>query len=117
MTTGTATTDRLFASVERLQGTTPWGRVLDAGTGEHSLRWLSERPTEALAAVTASESMARGLREKVPLRPQDRLLIGNWTDPTLLAGETFDTVLADYLLGAVDGFAPYFQDQLLPRRG
>ena len=115
MTTGTATTDRLFASVERLQGTTPWGRVLDAGTGEHSLRWLSERPTEALAAVTASESMARGLREKVPLRPQDRLLIGNWTDPTLLAGETFDTVLADYLLGAVDGFAPYFQDQLFPR--
>jgi hypothetical protein len=109
------TTDRLFASVERLQGTTPWGRVLDAGTGEHSLRWLSERPTEALAAVTASESMARGLREKVPLRPQDRLIIGNWTDPTLLVGETFDTVLADYLLGAVDGFAPYFQDQLFPR--
>ncbi|MBK7760445.1 MAG: class I SAM-dependent methyltransferase, partial [Deltaproteobacteria bacterium] len=115
MTTVATTTDRLFASVERLQGTTPWGRVLDAGTGEHSLRWLSERPTEALAAVTASEAMARGLREKVPLRPQDRLIIGNWTDPTLLAGETFDTVLADYLLGAVDGFAPYFQDQLFPR--
>ena len=62
MTTGAMTTDRLFTSVERLQGTTPWGRVLDAGTGEHSLRWLSERPTEALAAVTASEGMARGLR-------------------------------------------------------
>ncbi|MBK6580170.1 MAG: class I SAM-dependent methyltransferase [Sandaracinaceae bacterium] len=56
--------------------------------------------------MTASEAMARGLREKVPLRPQDRLIIGNWTDPTLLAGESFDTVLADYLLGAADGFAP-----------
>lgn len=33
----------------------------------------------------------------------------------LLAGESFDVVLADYLLGAIDGFAPYFQDMLFAR--
>lgn len=49
------------------------------------------------------------------LRPQDRLVVGNWTDEALLAGERFEVVLADYLLGAVDGFAPYFQDRLFGR--
>ena len=49
------------------------------------------------------------------MRPHDRLIVGNWTDPGLLAGERFDVVLADYLLGAVDGFAPYFQDILFKR--
>ena len=48
-------------------------------------------------------------------RPEDRLLLGNWTDPDLLAGEQFDTVLADYLLGAIEGFAPYFQTELFAR--
>jgi len=33
----------------------------------------------------------------------------------LLEGEVFDTVLADYLIGAVEGFAPYFQQSLLRR--
>jgi hypothetical protein len=49
------------------------------------------------------------------LRPQDRLIAGNWTDPLLLHGEVYDQVLADYLLGAIDGFAPYFQDRLFAR--
>ncbi len=42
-------------------------------------------------------------------------MLGNWADPELLRGEVFDTVLADYLLGAVEGFAPYLQDQLFAR--
>ncbi len=49
------------------------------------------------------------------MRDGDRILAGNWTDPGLLASERFDVVLADYLLGAIDGFAPYFQDRLFAR--
>lgn len=85
--------------------------MLDAGAGEHSLRWLGGLPTQRLVGVTAGANAAmRGA-----LRPQDQLLIGNWTDEALLAGERFDVVLADYLLGAIDGFAPYFQDRLFAR--
>lgn len=111
------TQDRLFAGLERAHGPRPWGRVLDAGTGAHSLRWLLGREPDQVLGVTASEGMASQLRQELgaALRPVDRLLVGNWTDPTLLHGERFDVVLADYLLGAVDGFAPYFQDQLFER--
>lgn len=49
------------------------------------------------------------------MRGEDRLVVGNWLDPQLLANEMFDVVLADYLLGAVDGFSPYWQDQLFAR--
>jgi hypothetical protein len=43
------------------------------------------------------------------------MVVGNWTDPKLLAGEQFDTVLADNLLGAVEGYAPFFQTALFER--
>lgn len=33
----------------------------------------------------------------------------------LLKGQFFDTILADYLVGAIDGFSPYFQDQIFHR--
>ena len=61
--------------------------------------------------------MAERMRKEISgaARPGDRLIVGNWLDPDLLAGERFDVVIADYLLGAVDGFAPYWQDQLFPR--
>jgi len=49
------------------------------------------------------------------MRESDRIVVGNWTDPALVRGETFDTVLADYLLSAVDRVSPYWQDQLFPR--
>src|SRR5690606_8319512 len=73
--------------------------------------------TERWTAVTASPRMMDSMRREVGerLRPQDRLLVGNWMDPQLLAGEVYDTVLADYLLGAVEGFAPYWQDRLFAR--
>lgn len=48
-------------------------------------------------------------------RPQDRLLLGNWQDPALLAGEGLDTVLADYLVGAVENCAPCFREALFAR--
>lgn len=107
----------LFAVIERLQGDLPWGSLLDAGTGVKSARWAGGLATERWTAVSAdpghlAETRA-GLREA--LRPQDRLVAGNWTDPALLAGEVHDTVLAEYLLGAVEGFAPYFQESLFAR--
>lgn len=44
-----------------------------------------------------------------------RSLVANRLDQELLAGETYDVVLADYRLDAVEGFAPYWQDQLFRR--
>jgi len=35
--------------------------------------------------------------------PAKEMLIGNWQDPGFLEGRKYDTILADYLLGAVDG--------------
>lgn len=107
----------LYDRLTALQGHRPWGAVLDAGTGRSSLRWLTSLQTTRWTAVTGSERMAAMAREQqeVSPRPQDRIIVGNWMDPQLLAGETYDTVVADYLLGAMDGFAPYWQDLLFKR--
>ena len=43
------------------------------------------------------------------VKPPDEIVIGNWRDDNFLKDRVFDTVLADYLIGAIDGFAPYFQ--------
>lgn len=107
----------LFSFIENVQGETPFGRVLDAGTGDRSMRWLMTLDTDSITAVTAAPAHAALVQRTVGerLRPEDRVLVGNWTDPDLLAGEQYDTVLADYLLGAIDGFAPFFQTSLFAR--
>ena len=107
----------LYDRVRELQGHRPWGSVLDAGTGRASMRWLLGLRTERWTAVTGAPSMAEQTRQEIGerMRGQDRLLVGNWVDPDLLAGERHDTVLADYLLGAIEGFAPHWQDQLFER--
>lgn len=97
--------DALFSSIQRFHGDRPWGRVLDAGTGKHSLDWCRSLGADEVVAITGSKARAKDLG----------CVLGNWTDPTLLAGEGFDVVLADYLIGAIDGFAPYFQSRLLGR--
>lgn len=104
--------DALFAFIETAQGARPWGRLLDAGTGEHSLRWVSGLATESVTAVTIERWRLPGLHEAAPAA---RIVLGQWTDPTLLHGEVFDTVVADYLIGAVDGHAPYFQEAMIRR--
>lgn len=110
-------TDPLFATIERWNGERPWGRVLDAGTGRHSLEWILSLPTTSWHGVTAGAPGEGELRRAVGerMRPVDRLISGNWLDPAFLDGQRYDTVLADYLLGAIDGFAPYFQDRLFAR--
>lgn len=107
----------LFRSIEALQGHRPWGAVLDAGTGTNSIGWITSLETDRWTAVTGAEGHAVQVRDAVEgrRRPQDRIVLGNWADPTFLAGERFDTVLADYLVGAIEGFAPYYQPYLFAR--
>ncbi|MEM9495260.1 MAG: class I SAM-dependent methyltransferase [Pseudomonadota bacterium] len=107
----------LLRHIESLQGERPWGAMLDAGTGVNSLRWVSGLASERWTAVTGSAGEAERARGAIgaALRPQDRIVLGNWADPDLLKGEAYDTVLADYVLGAVEGFAPYFQSYLFAR--
>jgi hypothetical protein len=105
--------DKLFDSLERYHGQRPWGRVLDAGTGEHSLKWLLGLDPDHITAVTGAGPRADKLRGLA--RPGDDLVLGNWRDPVFLHGQVYDVVLADYLLGALDGFAPYYQDRLFER--
>jgi hypothetical protein len=107
----------LFAVIERLQGDLPWGSLLDAGTGVKSARWASGLGTGRWTGVSADPGHLAETRAGLQgaLRPQDRLAAGNWTDPALLAGEVHDVVLAEYLLGAVEGFSPYFQESLFAR--
>ncbi|MEZ0343073.1 class I SAM-dependent methyltransferase [Mycobacterium sp. pV006] len=114
---GSAEVSALFTWIEKLHSNKRWGSFLDAGTGVKSLEWILTLPTERWTAITASQSMADTSRESLGerLRAQDRLLVGNWTNDTLLTGEAFDTVLVDYLVGAIEGFAPYWQDRVFER--
>jgi len=110
-------TSSLFTCIETLQGDTPWGTFLDAGTGVHSIGWVAQLPTERWTAVTGAPGDVDPVRNATESsrRPDDRIVLGNWASADLLKGEQYDTVLADYLLGAVEGFAPYFQDYLFAR--
>lgn len=107
----------LYQRIADLHGNRPWGAVLDAGTGRSSMRWLLGLDTDRWTAVTGAASMAQQTETEIGARKRDvdRLVVGNWLDPELLAGERYDTVLADYLLGAIEGFAPYWQDRLFER--
>lgn len=127
--------DALFGSIEARQGERPFGRVLDAGTGLHSLRWLatltdarsSNKGLTECVAVTADANMQSNCQREVDLLAFSdtcTLVRGNWfphaDDPAAtslpaLEGEmaSFDTILADYLIGAMDGFSPYTQDLMI----
>ena len=106
----------IFDHIAELNSARPWGRVLDAGTGINSLRWLRTLPAEDLTAVTGADLMVRRMRDALgPSPAHERILTGNWADPAFLAGKTFDTVVADYLIGAIEGFAPYFQEAMIAR--
>ena len=100
-----------------LQGQDAFGSVLDAGTGPRSIGWLLAQECESWTAVTGDPRMRDTVESLIGegKRSVDRLILGNWSDPGLLAGERFDTVIADHLLGAIEGFAPYFQTSLFPR--
>lgn len=108
---------RLLRYIQRLQGDIPWGTFLDAGTGVQSIRWITDLSTEKWTAVSASPRHAERVRNAIKgqQRSNDQIVLGNWVDPDLLKGQTYDTVMADYLLGAIEGYAPYFQPYLFSR--
>ena len=107
----------LYRYIEDVHGKRPWGAFLDAGAGINSIRWVAGLSTKRWTAVTGSTSEADLVRKAVEAmkRPQDQIIQGNWVNDQLLEGETYDTVLTDYLLGALEGFAPYFQPYLFSR--
>lgn len=109
--------DTLFQYIEKMQAGRPWGRVLDAGTGEHSLKWIQSLNSSGWTAVTIDTTRTtRMLPKWTPtMRDTDQIALGSWTDPEFLQGEQFDVVLADYLVGAIDAFTPYFQTQIFER--
>lgn len=132
--------DALFGSIETRHEGLSWGRVLDAGTGLHSLRWLATLTTssdsagagaaEHVVAVTADATMQRNCQREVDaMGVTDRFSVvrGNWfpdperdPDKTDLPSDqvaegSFDVILADYLIGAMDGFSPYAQDLMLTK--
>ncbi|CAN0130013.1 unnamed protein product, partial [Scytosiphon promiscuus] len=113
------TEDALFRSIEGMQKSAnkPWGKFLDAGTGTHSLKWINTLDTEGFTAVTADPQFADTTRREIgfKVKAPDEIVVGNWRDEKFLEGKVFDTVLADYLVGAIDGFAPYYQDQVFER--
>ncbi len=109
--------DVLFGRIEQWQGAAPWGRFLDAGTGVHSLKWIQTLSTSSWTAITADHGMKRNCESAgVTIRPVDSILVGNWMDDQFCERlGKFDTILADYLIGAVDGFSPYTQDLIIDK--
>jgi len=107
----------IFEYIMKLHGKNEWGSLLDAGTGAHSLSWVIGLNTTRWTAITGSQKRADNMisQFKGKIREEDKVIFGNWLDPDMLKGEVYDVVLADYLLGSIDGFAPYFQDKLFER--
>ncbi|MCH2189614.1 MAG: class I SAM-dependent methyltransferase [Gammaproteobacteria bacterium] len=107
----------LFRTIEEEQGNLPWGNVLDAGAGVNSIEWLAGLTTDSITGVTGSKVEKRIMLNQHPdiLRKQDTITVGNWSDVDFMSNQRFDTVIADYLLGAIDGFAPFFQSYLFKR--
>ncbi|GMF27886.1 unnamed protein product [Phytophthora lilii] len=97
-----------------------WGRVLDSGTGRHSLSWLLRGDASALlsevVAVTGEKALASELTTEfgpgqTPHATPLKVLAGNWQNAKFLANEKpFDVIIA-----AIEGFAPYYQDQICAR--
>lgn len=100
--------DALFAWIEqrereRSAASGAWGRVLDAGTGRHSLQWLTglaRREPGAIShvvAVTGEPALAAALEREFPApEPMTmRVVSGNWQDAGFLAREPrFDVIVA-----------------------
>lgn len=128
--------DALFGAIEAQQQPQTFGNVLDAGTGLHSLRWLATLQEEnkgmtSFTAITADRTMQRNVQAEADALgiPQDvgKIVMGNWFDSSgtsttsrssiedQLEEESFHVILADYLIGAMDGFSPYQQDLMIPK--
>jgi hypothetical protein len=73
---------------------------------------------KSYTAITADETMHQRVyteAQELDIVNCGNIVIGNWEDDALLSGRTYDTIMADYLVGAMDGFAPYYQDLIFER--
>lgn len=112
--------DALFKAIVKFHGNRPWGRFLDAGTGLHSLKWIQGLETLGWTAITADTGMRNNLLSDEGImsrmRAHDSIVCGNWMDEAFCATlGTYDVILADYLIGAVDGFSPFEQDTIMTK--
>jgi len=111
--------DTVFETLLRMHDGLPLDSVLDAGTGKTSLDWISKelRPkkwtavtaTQSTKALVSTPGMVKRMREN------DRVVVGNWQNHSLLKDERFDLVLVDHLIGAAEMYWPYSQEQLMER--
>ena len=129
----------------QLESGTPFGRFLDAGTGLGSLQWIAHLTASTddidkfgvsdWNAITASETMIRlctAEGERLGIATKDHLILGNWFDDkgdgndgdesdtaperiNFPHGDMFDTILVDYVIGAMDAFSPFRQDCIFDR--
>lgn len=88
--------DQLFEWIETEEEkrNRPWGRILDAGTGHHSLEWLVQcKDITEIIAVTGEQGLATELQQ---MYEHVRVYSGNWMDHTFLEHESsrFDVILA-----------------------
>mmetsp|Transcript_16852 Transcript_16852/g.25491 ORF Transcript_16852/g.25491 Transcript_16852/m.25491 type:complete len:306 (+) Transcript_16852:87-1004(+) len=113
--------DVLFAKIEEQQSDTPFGSLLDAGTGMHSLRWiatLGDKGMTSFTAVTADTTMQKNVQdeaERLGVHEGNHIIVGNWFGNLDLPHDQYDTILADYLIGALDGFSPYRQEEMIQK--
>ena len=132
--------DGISSSSSSSSTSSQFGHVLDAGTGLHSLRWLAalthQQRLSSVTAITADRQMQQNCQREVhalglTTTPEVcTVLYGNWfpapsgskdeeesivqqlqNRPT----QKFNVILADYLIGAMDGFVPYQQDLMIPQ--
>ena len=92
------------------------GTMLDAGTGLNSVQWLKAIGCKGWLGITADKRMKENVIKEAKLNSVDAesLVVGNWMDEACSTSlGKFDTIVADYLFGAVDGFSPYNQDIIL----
>jgi hypothetical protein len=75
----------------------------------------------SITAITADIGMRNNMMSEIGAgvftsRPQDSILVGNWMDESFCKQlGKYDTIIADYLIGAVDGFSPYTQDLIISK--
>ena len=84
--------------------------VLDAGTGGRSTRFLAQREPGKIVCVAApgdtrKEEEARNRLESMSYRNY-QIILENLVSENLFLSDSFDFILAHYLVQSVDGFAP-----------
>ena len=84
--------------------------VLDAGTGGRSTRFLAQRQPGKLVCVAAPGDTRKEEEARERLESMNygnyQILLENLVSEALFPSNSFDFILAHYLIQSVDGFAP-----------